>query len=746
MQQAVSAPLRKISCSSAPSNLRPLPHSTHTSLLSDRRVAHDSEKWAMQALFPNIAADTLTLNLDLATYETFGQGRRRLAGGILGLLGILLLFPMVVTVAAKFARAFAATGATDPAASHIESPGNHPSARLLLAEGALCAMLGVLLLVLGTPLKFLHLYTGSYLASLLLIVGILLLIFNFGFAMEYAALHAKPLAVAAILGFATFLAVGAWLNWQLDDAWLNAPRWLRFAGLLPFLWIYSFAEEVVLGPVHHGLERAVRFAVFLRPAPGNIPRLHARLVSFRQRTGAHPPPFRVSCAIFHPATPCYRCVTVSHRLGHSRGIIWCYTRLLVHCRCFPSNLSQVTAGDMKEIAIVGGGPAGALCGERLASAGFQVTIYDERLAWEKPCGGGLTHKAIEAYPFLLDSPQPKKIVRKAELISSSGHRAQFEMNHPIVIYARKVLNGLLLDRAIAAGCTAVCSRVTNVNTNGPRVSLMAGGEQRFSDFIVLAAGARNQLLPETTALGSKDLEVTLGYFVPTEEDIIKVKFLKQFEGYLWSFPRADHLSVGICAKMGQTSTPVLRGHLDAFFEEEKIPRAGAQFYSHVLPSPQAKTIRSRKIMGRNWAMAGDAAATVDPITGEGLYYALRSGDLLAQAIAAGQPELYPEQLRAAFSADLEFAANIAKKIFRGNFLGSAITTRMVQLLNYSPAFRDLIRDVFSGSQDYRSLKRRLWNQLGITVAEFTRSFLDPRTIACARTSAPAPASDREPAQ
>ena len=71
---------------------------------------------------------------------------------------------------------------------------------------------------------------------------------------------------------------------------------------------------------------------------------------------------------------------------------------------------------------------------------------------------------------------------------------------------------------------------------------------------------------------------------------------------------------------------------------------------------------------------------------------------------------------------------------------------MVQLVNYSPAFRDLIRDVFSGSQDYRSLKRRLWAQLGITVAEFTRSFLDPRTIVCGRGAAPTPASDREPAQ
>ena len=395
---------------------------------------------------------------------------------------------------------------------------------------------------------------------------------------------------------------------------------------------------------------------------------------------------------------------------------------------------------MKKIAIVGGGPAGALCGERLATAGFEVTIFDERLAWEKPCGGGLTHKAIEAYPFLLETPHPKKIIRTAELISSRGHRARFEMNNPIVIYARKVLNGLLLDRAVAAGCTAICSRVTEIDTNGANVKLsIAGGREAEADFAVLAAGARNQLLPETTALGARDLEMTLGYFVPTEEEILKVKFLRQFEGYLWSFPRADHISVGICAKLGQTSSQELRRHLEDFITKENIPMEGAQLYSHVLPSPEAQTIRGRRIAGRNWALAGDAAACVDPITGEGLYYALRSGDLLAQAIAEREPQEYPERLRAAFSADLEFAANIARKVFRGTFLGGAITTRVVQLINYSPTFRDLMRDIFSGSQDYRGLKRRLWSQLGITMAEFVHGFLDPR---CLR--GPADAATREP--
>jgi flavin-dependent dehydrogenase len=412
---------------------------------------------------------------------------------------------------------------------------------------------------------------------------------------------------------------------------------------------------------------------------------------------------------------------------------------------FPLTLAIRTRGHyrgMRDISIVGGGPAGALCGERLASQGFSVTIFDEHLAWEKPCGGGLTHKAIQAYPFLLDSPQPKRIVRTAELISGGGHRARFEMSHPIVIYARKVLNGLLLDRAVAAGCKAIQSHVTSVETGGSEVRLTAGGEEHRSDFVVLAAGARNQLLPETTALSKLDLELTLGYFIPTEEDVIKVKFLREFEGYIWSFPRADHLSVGICAKIGQRSSQQMRSYLDDFVRAEKIPMEGAQLYSHVLPSPSEHTIQRRKISGANWAMAGDAAACVDPITGEGLYYALKSGDLLAQALIEGQPQAYPERLRAAFSADLEFAARFARKLFCGNFLGGAITTRMVQLLNYSPAFRDLIRDVFSGSQDYRSLKRRLWDQLGITVVEIVHTFMN---AAIGTTSpAPRPAGGREP--
>ncbi len=379
---------------------------------------------------------------------------------------------------------------------------------------------------------------------------------------------------------------------------------------------------------------------------------------------------------------------------------------------------------MAEIAIVGGGPSGAMCGEQLARAGHRVKLLDEHLAWEKPCGGGLTHKAIQCFPFLLDNPYPKKLVRAVELISSDEQRATLEMPHPIVIYSRTVLNGMLLDRARDAGCKVQRSRVMSVDTSTPKPRYCVEGEWHEADFVVLAAGARNQLVPETRALQRDELEMTQGYFVPQTAEAITIKFLRQFEGYIWSFPRSDHLSVGICGSMSAHTSTELRKHLQAFVEQQEIPTEGAKFYSHVLPSPKEQTLAERTVLGKNWALVGDAAAWVDPLTGEGLFYAIRSGELLGRSLAAGCPEKYPAWVRATFRAELEFAARIVRRFYRGSFLGSAVTTRMVQFMRRSAVFRQLMGDLFSGTQDYTSLKRRLWGQLGITISDFIASVLN----------------------
>ena len=373
-----------------------------------------------------------------------------------------------------------------------------------------------------------------------------------------------------------------------------------------------------------------------------------------------------------------------------------------------------------------------MCGEQLARAGHKVNLFDEHLAWEKPCGGGLTHKAIQCFPFLLDNSYPKKLVQSVELISSQDHHATLEMPHPIVIYSRTVLNGLLLDRARDAGCKLQRSRVMSVNTEAAKPRYCVEGEWRDADFLVVAAGARNHLLPETRPLQRDELEMTQGYFVPQNADSITIKFLPHFEGYIWSFPRNDHLSVGICGSMSSHTSAELRGHLQTFVEKHEIKTENAKFYSHVLPSPQVRTLSERTVVGQNWALVGDAAAWVDPLTGEGLFYAIRSGELLGRSLAEGCPEKYPERIKAAFSSELEFAARIVRRFYRGSFLGSAVTTRMVQFIRRSPVFRQLMGDLFSGTQDYSTLKRRLWGQLGITISDFISSVLNLDRPASAR--------------
>ena len=226
--------------------------------------------------------------------------------------------------------------------------------------------------------------------------------------------------------------------------------------------------------------------------------------------------------------------------------------------------------NMTEIAIVGGGPSGAMCGEQLARGGHSVQIFDEHLAWEKPCGGGLTHKAVECFPFLLDNPYPKKLVSSIELISSNEQSVMLDMSHPIVIYSRTVLNGMLLNRAADAGCKVQRSHVIGVDTTTEKPRYCVDGEWRTADFLVLAAGARNRLLPETRPLERDELEMTQGYFVPQTCDAITVKFLPHFEGYIWSFPRCDHLSVGICGSMSSHTSTELRSHLQSFVHKKNI--------------------------------------------------------------------------------------------------------------------------------------------------------------------------------
>src|SRR5208282_906238 len=87
----------------------------------------------------------------------------------------------------------------------------------------------------------------DYLVSLLALFAVFMLAMNRKAAKESWSCDARQWLAAAILGFAMLLAIGAWLNWRVLDLWLNEARWLRFAAVLPFAFLFAFAEETVLG-------------------------------------------------------------------------------------------------------------------------------------------------------------------------------------------------------------------------------------------------------------------------------------------------------------------------------------------------------------------------------------------------------------------------------------------------------------------------------------------------------------------
>jgi len=376
---------------------------------------------------------------------------------------------------------------------------------------------------------------------------------------------------------------------------------------------------------------------------------------------------------------------------------------------------------VKRVVVLGGGPAGAMAAAGLAQAGVRTVLFDEKLAWEKPCGGGITYKAYRQYPFLLENRVAKKFVTETRLSEPRGGSVSMRLRHPLLIYSRKDLNQLLLDRAEAAGAQLEKERVLALEPreDGWRIHTRHGTLE--ADFIVAATGARNTLRCVGTEWKPGDTMCALGYFVPEERAVVDIQFFPNFEGYVWVFPRCGHLSVGICGK--GVSSQEARQQLHRYMDDRGISRRDATFYAHVIPALERPSWRSNRISGPRWVAAGDAAGLVDPVTGEGLYYAIRSGDLAAQAILhdrvapQARHNVYRSLLHGDFLEDLAYGAGLAKRFFIQQILFSSVPARMIELMRHSPRMRDIVQDLFAGTQRYLDLKDRLLANLNGTLRE-----------------------------
>jgi flavin-dependent dehydrogenase len=112
------------------------------------------------------------------------------------------------------------------------------------------------------------------------------------------------------------------------------------------------------------------------------------------------------------------------------------------------------------------------------------------------------------------------------------------------------------------------------------------------------------------------------------------------------------------------------------------------------------------IAGDRWALVGDAAGLTDPLTGEGIYYAFRSAEILAEKINSATE--YSKAIWQDIGTDLARGSRMYGKFYTGQFLGADFRKRTVQLARRSRTLRQIMESFIEGNQPYVSLKKKLF--------------------------------------
>jgi len=411
--------------------------------------------------------------------------------------------------------------------------------------------------------------------------------------------------------------------------------------------------------------------------------------------------------------------------------------------------------------IVGAGPAGAWAAYRLARAGVRVTIFDPSHPREKPCGGGVTGRALGLVADVLPRFPRTVVVTRARfdrlgcltgdepdgcgseipvLVAGPG-RARIGVEVPLpahglstatglVVASRREFDAALLDAAVEAGASLVRERAREVSASVAGVEVQTAGGRHQGTWLLGADGA-GSLVRRRVARPFRraQLSIAAGVFAHgATTTMIDLACLAEPPGYLWSFPRPDHLAVGIgCpADRGVTAHALQTASRRWLERAGMAPAARLESYGWPIPSLTAADLARERPAGPRWMLLGDAAGLVDPLTREGIYFALLSGAWAAEALVKDPgraASTYAARLREEIHPELSRAARLRDGFFRADFLGL-----LLQALAESPRIAAVMADLIAGRQPYRGLRRRLlatgeWRHAGRLAALATRDLL-----------------------
>jgi geranylgeranyl reductase family protein len=284
--------------------------------------------------------------------------------------------------------------------------------------------------------------------------------------------------------------------------------------------------------------------------------------------------------------------------------------------------------------VVGAGPAGSTAAFRLSRAGARVLLLDRaRFPRDKPCGGGLTYRAVRQLPVPVDAVV-EDVVERVELGFRYGKRFERSSDGPLVLMTqRRRLDAHLAEQAAAAGAEfrdGVRATALELEDDGAIVRFDSAAA---SAPVVIGADGANGLTAR--ALG---LLETRRHGVALEGNVAYGKDEGRFRGralldlgtvpggYAWAFPKGDHVNVGVGGWEGEG--PRLREHLARACAGYGLPQErlrALRGYRLPMRGPGERPVRRRALA------VGDAAGLIDPFSGDGIYEALVSARLAAEA-------------------------------------------------------------------------------------------------------------------
>ena len=273
-----------------------------------------------------------------------------------------------------------------------------------------------------------------------------------------------------------------------------------------------------------------------------------------------------------------------------------------------------------DVAIIGAGPAGSTAAYRLAAAGARVLLLDKAtFPRDKPCGGGVTGRAARLLPFSIE-PVVEDVVDRLECGLRYRHRFTRRARAPLAYMTqRRRLDHFLLQRAAEAGAEVRVGETADSRELDARIVIGADGCNGSS--------AKQLGLAEGVVHGVA-LEANYPY-EPRYAGAMVLEIAVIRGGYGWVFPKLDHVNVGVGGNAEEG--PRLRRELRRMCEAYGIdPDAAEDTRGYRLPLRLPGTQLAR---GRT-AVIGDAAGLVDPFSGDGMYEAFLSAQLVAEAALA----------------------------------------------------------------------------------------------------------------